>query len=73
MAELVDALDSKSSSSECGFDSHLEYLKALTEMLRPFLFPRYNIGTTIELELFQDDLIGIIFLKKVNYNQVVLV
>ena len=25
VAELVDALDSKSSSSECGFDSHLEY------------------------------------------------
>jgi hypothetical protein len=23
----------------------------LTEMLRPFLFPRYNIGTTIELKL----------------------
>ena len=46
MAELVDALDSKSSSSECGFDSRLEYSKALTEMLKPFFIARYNIGTT---------------------------
>ena len=29
MAELVDALDSNSSSSECGFESHFRYKKSL--------------------------------------------
>ena len=39
VAELVDALDSKSSSSECGFDSRLEYLKGKAEMyVSAFLF-----------------------------------
>ncbi len=31
MAELVDALDSKSSSSECGFESHSRYFRVIFE------------------------------------------
>ena len=47
VAELVDALDSKPSSYECGFDSRPGYLKGLGENLGLFLLLRYNIGTTL--------------------------
>ena len=41
MVELVDTSDSKSDSSECGFDSRLEYYKVLTSLLKPFFIISY--------------------------------
>ena len=64
VAELVDALDSKPSSYECGFDSRPGYQKGLSESLGPFFIfqvqHRYNISLillyTLSLILFKFNL-----------------
>jgi DUF1009 family protein len=43
LAELVDALDSKSSSNECGFESHSRYFYLLRQ---PEIFPTYGSMTS---------------------------
>ena len=43
LAELVDALDSKSSSKECGFESHSRYAQPTTPRVPLFASPRQLI------------------------------
>ena len=42
LAELVDALDSKSSSSECGFESHSRYPKSNRTLRLLLLFQGFT-------------------------------